>query len=662
MRVDEVSRDAARKLSAQRSGNLLALLPVGETEPVGTRGVNDMQATAQFIAGFGTGGGDDGAVDISGNLKIPAAATAFTPLAEDEGDINKASPTSAGDDQARTAMGYIGDGPFGSPILTEVPIGPFAEDDGDIPQSNVTNLALGQVVIADGEIGDGPFASGTVTESGDFDVYSFSVTAPQSVVIEVNHRDGDTSLDPIVALVDSNGDVLFVNDDNGFSVESSLYIDFTCPSEPCSTETFYAFVGGYSGEFDLTEASFPSDRFDSSTGPGFGAEGLYEIRISKLVVNSGDFDFYAVSANANDLITVEVDTFNFGGELDPIVALYDSSGNVLAFNDDDPDPSEGSFDSFLSFFAPQNDTYYVAVGGFDPTVFPDPQILAFLTDPFDSSSGPGSGLSSEGNYDIIVSRNNIDLDYFAFDLDAGDIIGVNITGAAPQLAFYAENQQLLVATPFPNAGIFPPSSPLPGGGNANAAYVVGESGRYAVAVGFGEGAYGIEVRAFRPAQEATGTTQRIFIDFNGASVDTSKFGGTGVSQPASLSSLASFLPAWGLSGGDENAVIDAILATVEQNLSTDIRLTGNNPAFDIEILNSRDDADSFGDPDVSRVIVGGTIAEAGISTIGIAESIDVGNFALAEDALVLLDLLSAPAGDPNSLNSITLGSATKIQL
>jgi len=35
------------------------------------------------------------------------------------------------------------------------------------------------------------------------------------------------------------------------------------------------------------------------------------------------------------------------------------------------------------------------------------------------------------------------------------------------------------------------------------------------------------------------------------------------------------------------------------------------------------------------VIVGGTIAPSGIQTIGIAESIDPGNFATEESALVL---------------------------
>ena len=90
-----------------------------------------------------------------------------------------------------------------------------------------------------------------------------------------------------------------------------------------------------------------------------------------------------------------------------------------------------------------------------------------------------------------------------------------------------------------------------------------EAGRYAVFAGFGDGAYDLEVRAFRPPHEATGTTQRIFIDFDGATIDTLKFGADpGHPQPSNLSPMSSFLADWGLSGGDEDAVIDAILAVV----------------------------------------------------------------------------------------------------
>ena len=90
--------------------------------------------------------------------------------------------------------------------------------------------------------------------------------------------------------------------------------------------------------------------------------------------------------------------------------------------------------------------------------------------------------------------------------------------------------------------------------------------------------------------------------------------------------------------------------------------SGLNDDFALRILNSRDHADPLGQPNVSRVIVGGTIAQSGIPTIGIAQSIDPGNFGTEESALVLLDVLSDPAresGDP-SLNTYITPASDKV--
>jgi len=80
-------------------------------------------------------------------------------------------------------------------------------------------------------------------------------------------------------------------------------------------------------------------------------------------------------------------------------------------------------------------------------------------------------------------------------------------------------------------------------------------------------------------------------------------------------------------------------------------VSGKPGEFDIELLNSRDHGDRWGDENVSRIIIGGTIDELQIPTIGIAQSIDPGNQETEETGVVLLDLLSAPAPAEVSLNS-----------
>jgi hypothetical protein len=75
--------------------------------------------------------------------------------------------------------------------------------------------------------------------------------------------------------------------------------------------------------------------------------------------------------------------------------------------------------------------------------------------------------------------------------------------------------------------------------------------------------------------------------------------------------------------------------------------------FGIEFRNSKDDPKlDIEQPNVARVILGGTIAELGIPTIGIAQYVDPGNFEPHDTAVVLLDLLSGDKKDPNSILSI----------
>jgi hypothetical protein len=73
--------------------------------------------------------------------------------------------------------------------------------------------------------------------------------------------------------------------------------------------------------------------------------------------------------------------------------------------------------------------------------------------------------------------------------------------------------------------------------------------------------------------------QTLFVDFDGATVDPAIFGG--LPGGATLSPLSSFLAGWGLAPGDESDLIDAILAVIEENLSTDMRVLGLNGDFDV---------------------------------------------------------------------------------
>jgi hypothetical protein len=278
-------------------------------------------------------------------------------------------------------------------------------------------------------------------------------------------------------------------------------------------------------------------------------------------------------------------------------------------------------------------------------------------DPFDS--GSGGGAASEGPYNVAITMGETDLDFYAVRLRKGDVLGASVEGSAARLAIHDPSGADVHGSTQDLTFIFPAETSLPGGGNAVTEHVADQTGWHYVAVAVGDGDYDVTVEAYRPRLETDRPVQTIFLDFDGQRLNTGIFGGPGV---RTLSPLRAFLGRWGLTNADHNALINAIIAETRENLRQDMIASGLNDDFALRIRNSRDHADPWGQPNVSRVIVGGTIEQSGIETIGIAQTIDPGNFATEESALVLLDVLSDPAGEPGdpSLNTYLTPASNRI--
>ncbi len=374
---------------------------------------------------------------------------------------------------------------------------------------------------------------------------------------------------------------------------------------------------------------------------------------------TGDFDFYKIPAvSVGEVLQIEVNTAIPLGDadLDPSLALWDSAGNLVAFNEDISAVTD--WDARIVFRASVAGDYYASVGGYGSFYPLDP------TDP-DSPSFTGT-FGSEGEYDISVQLLNGDVDVYQVSLEAGDVMAASVAGLPFRLSLIGPDGIERIGSAENSTFVHPRSSPLFANLDAIAlSYMIDETGTYYVAV-HSVGGYQANLQVFRPAKELSARgTQVLFIDFDGITLDLGELAfGFPPGTRTTLSPLSAFLGRWGLSPTDEDAVIDAILAVVEENLSEDIRAMGSNGNFDatglpgdfdIEIRNSRDHVDPWGSPYVSRVIVGGTIAQLGIPVLGIADSIDVGDFDSEETAFTLLDAMSSSPDEPfytSSLNAI----------
>ncbi|HLT47088.1 MAG TPA: hypothetical protein VK002_07655, partial [Rubricoccaceae bacterium] len=377
---------------------------------------------------------------------------------------------------------------------------------------------------------------------------------------------------------------------------------------------------------------------------------------------TGDVDLYVLDVTVpRSYVRISVDSPE--SDLDPVLAFYDAAGVPLAIQDDD-DETDRDPSAMVLLEAPGQ--YHLFVYGYAPKAWPPG-----LEDPADPASGYGAG--STGSYVLDVSLQQVDPDAYAVDLQAGDVIAITTpTSGMYDLAIYDPSRTLRMRSVEDLSPLYPEEAPFltpaeldPGNqavAGKTAVVVASTAGTYTI-MAHGEGPYRIHVLAARPGVEAHESgRQTIFVDFDGAVLVPPVIFGEG--KPfATLSPLSAFLPRWGLTAADEDAVIDAVMATLRENLLDDLRHASNNPDVDLVLLNSRDHADPFGTPGVSRLIIGGTIEETGIETIGLASEIDPGNFSLEDTAFILLDLLSEAAGDPNSLNQYALAPGrTKAEL
>lgn len=263
-----------------------------------------------------------------------------------------------------------------------------------------------------------------------------------------------------------------------------------------------------------------------------------------------------------------------------------------------------------------------------------------------------------------------DVDFYSFSLQQGDVVQFYVEALSFQHSVEMKlydamgDPTVTARTAILAAPVFvAPNAPFitsPGGDaedfSASLIWVVQQTRDVVIRVAtddeFGAamtGDYRINVTRVRSPIESAppGTKLTVFLDFDGAMITQGDIYNP-VPGPDPISPLSAFLPAWGLDPSDEDAVIDAIIGQIQLRIDDLERL---NPLFDYELTNSRDHPDTFGEPWTTRLIIGGTRDELGISVIGIAESIDVGDFAPNQTAFLLLDILSSETSS-SSLNNI----------
>lgn len=348
----------------------------------------------------------------------------------------------------------------------------------------------------------------------------------------------------------------------------------------------------------------------------------YPIKIN--VDGTEAFGLFALLYDENDRF---LDVFSVGSELDLLFQIEQSQGFKLALLD---------------------------VATFE---------TIFLTDP--DRVFP---LGTEASYEILIERSdNLDKDSYQVNLKKGDVFGVSGTSEFVfGLDLFKSNADLAIGTD--SYGIVPEEeSPLPTEGFRGFHYVIPEDGAYILSVRSGFGTYELNFGVARPGlEEANGLSQQvIFVNMAGASISLEEFFEVDIPDDAEevvFEPLSFFMDRWSLDSLRQTTPLASkITDIVTKKLSTELTNLGINPNTDVTIISD------FGQPFLrdrilgfldranvpySRLIVGGTIEGVGIRTIGLASTIDIGNFDVTNNGFILLDEIS----DTNPSNNLSINN------
>lgn len=140
---------------------------------------------------------------------------------------------------------------------------------------------------------------------------------------------------------------------------------------------------GFDDEIEPNDTIFDATPTDIVGGGEFSIS--TEIGDNPNLFPENEVDLFELFLDSGDRLIADIDAEFLGSQLDPILSVFDSTGSLVAQNDD-----FNGLDSFIDFTAEFSDTYYVGVSSFSN----------FDYDPLIEGSGTGG---SFGEYDLFIT-------------------------------------------------------------------------------------------------------------------------------------------------------------------------------------------------------------------------------------------------------------------
>lgn len=394
------------------------------------------------------------ATKILSGLAAPSSAAAFNPLSAGPSSTAAASSNSGVMDRTGAVMTAA------KPLAGEITVLPewHSVSKGGALQapSTVTGEVRGEISTIPTEIKfDDSIPDGGIA------IYAYNLVAGQTYVFSAYGSGGDPLTDTVLLVADGDGFVIDVDDDGGAGTSSLITYTATYTGEHLIAVTGF---GGAGGDFTFDaflapDADFVSDDFGSAAPLTIG-------EVTFGYIDGGPSSIFWPGFNEVDTYTFEVEAgkiYSFElaggadyasdwldlppGELDTILVIYDSNGNVVAANDDIAFPDDVS--SRVSFFAEESGTYFLDVVSYTNFTTDEFQSGAFTitSQEFDPAAfDPRDALNWFSADNVPFDGDNTAYVYFALPGESFGELADNGVDPLPSFGWNDfEKQQLMLA-------------------------------------------------------------------------------------------------------------------------------------------------------------------------------------------------------------------------
>lgn len=271
-------------------------------------------------------------------------------------------------------------------------------------------------------IAPGDSVDGSLDFPGDKDWFRITLEEGEAYRFSLNTHGGDEDSvpDPLLRILNEDGEELAVDDDSGEGLNS--FAEFVAPSSGVFFLEASSFADAGRGGYMLTAAAgdIPAD---ATTDASLSADGDYR---EGALAPAGDSDWFRIPLAEGQSIRVALDSTPVNGVGDPMLVIYGPDGSEVGRDDDG---GEG-LNSWLEYTAASAGPYYLEARGFGEDA--EGGYMLSVTPGEVPGAVEGAeylSANSEGRVSMIGEAG--DADWFAIELIEGRPYRFNLEGIDP---------------------------------------------------------------------------------------------------------------------------------------------------------------------------------------------------------------------------------------